>query len=169
MFKKTNKGFTLIELLVVIAIIGILAAIIFVAINSARVKARDARRKSDYESIQKALEMYMTAENKYPAGEKDFFDIDFSTQGNGFIPDLVSKGYLIKTPVDPINKEDKTLFYAYMANEDGSDYDLVVWLENRNDESRCEKKGWKSHVHSSGQVWCELKNIPNANNIYAPH
>ncbi len=57
MFKK-QKGFTLIELLVVIAIIGILATIVLVSLNSARVKARDARRSSDIRQFALAMEMY---------------------------------------------------------------------------------------------------------------
>ena len=46
--KKINKrGFTLIELLVVIAIIGLLSTMAVVSLNSARLKARDAKRASD--------------------------------------------------------------------------------------------------------------------------
>jgi prepilin-type N-terminal cleavage/methylation domain-containing protein len=54
---KKREGFTLIELLVVIAIIGILATIVLVSLNTARVKARDARRQSDMHQIALAMEM----------------------------------------------------------------------------------------------------------------
>jgi prepilin-type N-terminal cleavage/methylation domain-containing protein len=53
-----SKGFTLIELLVVVAIIGLLASVILASLNTARGKARDAKRESDLNNIQIALEMY---------------------------------------------------------------------------------------------------------------
>ena len=51
MKQSKNKGFTLIELLVVISIIGFLSTLAVVTLNSARMKARDTRRKSDLKQL----------------------------------------------------------------------------------------------------------------------
>jgi prepilin-type N-terminal cleavage/methylation domain-containing protein len=63
---RKQRGFTLIELLVVIAIIGLLSTLAVVALNNARMKARDARRVSDVKQIQTALELFYNDANSYP-------------------------------------------------------------------------------------------------------
>lgn len=65
-FKKGRRGFTLIELLVVIAIIGILASIVLVSLNDARRGARDTKKIGDMRQAQLGLEIYFTANSKYP-------------------------------------------------------------------------------------------------------
>ena len=64
---KDKKAFTLIELLVVIAIIGLLSTLSIIALNSARAKARDAKRISDVKQMQVALEMFYNDMGDYPA------------------------------------------------------------------------------------------------------
>jgi len=104
---RTNNtkqtGFTLIELLVVIAIIGILATTVMTSLNTARFKARDARRLSDVHQIQLALQMYYDSRGRYPAD----------------LSDLVPT-YLGATPVDP----DGASAYQYCITLNGSNYHL---------------------------------------------
>jgi len=62
-----SKGFTLIELLVVVAVIGLLSTMSIIALNNARMRARDSRRLSDIRQIQTALELYASDASSYPA------------------------------------------------------------------------------------------------------
>ena len=113
--KKSNKGFTLVELLVVIAIIGILASVVLVSLNSARGKARDARRISDLHQLSLALENYYDSNGKYPA----------TIYANAaFMPT-----YIASVPKDPQAGAN----YQYAALGSGttcSSYHLGATLEN---------------------------------------
>ena len=59
---KNAKGFTLIELLVVIAIIGILAAVVLIALNPVEFlrRSRDTQRLSDMETLVTATKLFQT-------------------------------------------------------------------------------------------------------------
>ena len=74
MMKNTNRpahksGFTLIELLVVIAIIGILAALLFPAFQSARRKVNSSKCQSNMSQVHKAFVMYITDHNNRFPGD----------------------------------------------------------------------------------------------------
>ena len=101
--RKQNKGFTLLEIILVIAAIGILAAIVLVAINPNRqiAQARNAQRRSDVNTIYKALEQYLIDNQDYPAGiDNTPRDICGTTTGcvnlGVLIPD-----YIAAIPTDP--------------------------------------------------------------------
>ena len=67
--QSRKKGFTLIELLVVVAIVSLLSSIILSSLNTARAKARDARRLSDMHQMQVALDLYYSSFGVYPSSD----------------------------------------------------------------------------------------------------
>jgi len=116
--KNKKRGFTLIELLVVIAIIGILATIVLVSLNTARAKARDARRSSDMHQIALAMEMQYdsVSPNAYPA----------ITDGYNALTSIGT--YLNPVPTDPSGNTTGTVRY-YFSNGGASGTKYCVWVQ----------------------------------------
>lgn len=158
---QKNLGFTLIELLVVISIIGFLASLAMVSINSARVKARDSRRKADLTQIRKALDLYFDQYGYYPPSASCGYDCNgysYSTSGGNWIAGL--QEFLPKIPVDPLNNAAAPWGagnYSYAYGNVGKDtypaqYDLTAQLENTSDPDRCAVKGYVFYF--TNQPWC---------------
>ena len=129
MNKDNKKGFTLIELLVVIAIIGILSSIVMVSLNSARAKARDAKRQGDLNALQTALQLYADSQDtfKYPSdGSGSFCSV---ATGGSCLNELVTGGYIKSLPQDPLNTGSST--YTYYNAGDDATYCLYAPLENK--------------------------------------
>jgi prepilin-type N-terminal cleavage/methylation domain-containing protein len=110
---RQNKGFTLLEILLVIAAIGILAAIVLVAINPNRqlAQARNLVRQADINTIQKALEQYLIDNGRYPTGIDTTYKEICSTGSNSANQGTVGSNcidlremvpdYLASIPVNP--------------------------------------------------------------------
>jgi len=123
--KLKQKGFTLIELLVVIAVIGLLAAIITLAVGNARGKARDARRKSDASALVKALDLYYQENNEYP-NNGTVGNPNNATSAQNLASFLVPK-FISAIPVDPKGNPDD---YMYIWKQNGSQYGLYIPFGN---------------------------------------
>ncbi len=102
-----RNGFTLIELLVVISIIGLLASTVMIALNGARLKARDARRLADMRQLVTALDMYYDQNlGQYPnpdANQGGMCGGWDTSSYDPFITTLKSGGVMSRVPVDPVN------------------------------------------------------------------
>ena len=130
-----KKGFTLIELLVVIAIIALLSTLSVVALNSARVKARDARRVSDIKQIRTALDMYFdntAPNNAYPAAPTNTSTLGVTNSvcltASGWTTTSGCSGtvFMQKVPGDPLASGS----YVYAVGGNSSTYTITYELEN---------------------------------------
>lgn len=120
---KTNKkGFTILELLISVAIIAMLSAIVLVGVSSIRERSRDARRMSDVNEIQKALNLYFTNHNAFPV-----FPTEITITGEDlFSVTLENEKLITAVPIDPMPTFGS---YKYQSNSTGTNFYLNFCLE----------------------------------------
>jgi len=119
---KHSAGFTLIELLVVIGIIGILAAVVLVAVNPGRqfASARDTQRRSDLYGITNAIYQY-AVENNGNIPTAITSTSAFIGSGGGLInlSTVLVPTYIGAVPKDPSTGTDANTGYLISRNATG--------------------------------------------------
>ncbi len=152
---RTKRGFTLIELLVAITILGVLVSVGLGAFASSQKKARDSKRKTDLESISRAMELYYNDCGAYPttSGSGDIVGCGNTgscntsaatcTPGQQWIRNGII--YMQELPSDPLGN--------YYYDWSSSGYVLYARLENTSDSAV---------PHSGGtplgykDIWCRV-------------
>ena len=120
-------GFTLIELLVTMTIMGILTVIGLASFKGTQIKSRDARRKSDLNSISKALNMYFNDNNTFPSGAILSIGGEFKTgSGNNEIIYMKEVPKELTSGIRP---------YTYIVSTTGKSFKILANLENGEDGS----------------------------------
>jgi len=113
-------------MLVVVTIIGILVSISVFGLLGARENARDARRKSDLETLRSGLELYKSDCGVYPATAS--FNLSSATQliGSGTpIGCAAANIYIAKVPTDTLTTQQ----YSYVAGVGNTTYKICAALE----------------------------------------
>jgi prepilin-type N-terminal cleavage/methylation domain-containing protein len=159
-----NKGFTLIELLVVIAIIGILTTALFISMNpNEKIDAAgDARRLATLAEIQKALELYMLENSKYPplSAVNTYREGKNVEEFQNAIKPYI-KIDLNDTFLGPYYGADDTEFYYYSAPTDNyQHYGMAVLLLSEKFKNKGETDGgYYSNIYEIGHdpVYCKGK------------
>jgi prepilin-type N-terminal cleavage/methylation domain-containing protein len=126
--KKFYKGFTLIELLVVIAIIGILAALVLVALGNAREKANDARIKSNLSQYRTLAEIHYDSNSSSYGGTANYatcIATPNATNCRGGI-----EGEITALNTDTVNAGDAN---GLTASSDADDFCIIADLRSGND------------------------------------
>lgn len=117
---RKNSAFTLVELIIVVSIITALALITIAYFRGQLFKGNDAKRKSDINRIQVAVEEYEKDNNCYP----------LAVSCN---PGTSLKPYLEKIPCDPSTKA--SYYYETDGGVCSKWYRIYTKLENTQDQS----------------------------------
>lgn len=162
--RRSRPGFSLVEILIVIAILGILASLVTVGMIGHQKKARDAQRKSDLQTVKKALEAAKAdckSSAYYPA--LSIFGFSPTQEHNAYsslttILTNPNLKYLQSAPNDPkFVSSAVTTGYAYMFTTETVNVCLSVV------DLTLARKGAEQFVL---RAKLEISNDPDAKNSY---
>lgn len=121
--QTSTRGFTLIELLVVIAIIGIMSSVVISALNLARGRANDTKRKAEVNQLVKAIGTYYSDRGSLPVPSPTSACSFISNTTGGFAAAFaadISPSYQKTVPRDPVyGGASGDYFYANQNNSSG--------------------------------------------------
>lgn len=146
MGRKNLKAFTLVELIIVVSILAFIALIAIAYFRGQLFKGNDARRKSDINRIQIALEEYEKDHNCYPLPQ-----FVSCKPGTGLRP------YIDIVPCDPATKS--SYYYQYDDSVCPKWYRLYSFLDNKNDSQITEGIG----PSGAFNFYQESPNAPDVN------
>ena len=130
---KKNRGFTILELLVVMAIIGVLTAIVLLAINDARNKGSDGGVKSNLAGARAQAEVFYNSNTANP-------ETYLGVCNNGIVGGEATIGFMVDAAAEAVGLS------TYGINTTGS---LATATCNTNATS------WAAEVPlRSGGMWC---------------
>lgn len=161
-----QKGFTLIELLIVITILGVLAAVVIVAINPLEqlARSRDAGRVSSVGQLGHAMQAYVTNQGSttYPSPSATW---QTTLQSSGEIQNLVNVP--AANPNCSTFAQGNICYQTYNTNQDA-----VVWtiLESKSNYAKAGCSGsqvpavaWISSVGKAGLTCVTSADTPVTN------
>ncbi len=123
---SSEAGFTLVELLVVIALISLLSSVVLASLNSARAKARDAKRVNDLKQIQVALEFYFDDNGQYPQPSRGWSNWSGHCPSYGDNDNYIiglAPTYITVLPRDPSSDSGGD---CYLYRSDGTDFMAIT-------------------------------------------
>lgn len=140
-FRK--RAFTLVEMLAVIAIIGILAGLVFPAIQRAREKAKMAKCANNLKQFAHAIDLFQVENQRFPDWLSNLY------------PSYVSSKEMYLCPADYSTQGDKSPYNSHK----GADGSMPCWLPDRyefkeTDDTRYNTEADPAHPRNKDIEYC---------------
>ncbi len=142
--KSKKRSFTLVELLVIIAIVGLLSALIIIAVNQALIKGRDARRMGDIKQITNALELAYAFNDSYPIPDGNTTVCLSDCTSSNWCANLITQ--MSSIPNDPLPNQQ-----CYLYNSDGKDFRVAATFEASSNDTIAQSDGGLYDEYFEGQ------------------